>query len=117
MSTRPRRNHAPAFKAKVALAALRAEGTLAELAKRFDVHPGQITAWKDQLLANAAAPGISRFAGYYTPRSLSAWDLALMRRIDAVHLDSPSPARGCSGTCSTDLAPSLGAEKRNHFRE
>ena len=55
MSRRPRRNHAPAFKAKVALAAVKGEGTLAELAKRFDVHPAQVTAWKDQLVAGATA--------------------------------------------------------------
>jgi transposase-like protein len=43
MSRRPRRNHTPAFKAKVALAAVRGDRTLAQLAEQFDVHPNQIT--------------------------------------------------------------------------
>jgi len=42
MSRRPRRNHGPAFKAKVALAAWRGEKTLAELAQQYDVHPNLI---------------------------------------------------------------------------
>lgn len=42
MSKRPRRNHSPAFKAKVALAAMKGENTLAELAQQFDVHPNLI---------------------------------------------------------------------------
>jgi transposase len=54
MSKRPRRNHVPAFKAKVALAAIKGEKTLAELAQQFDVHPNQITQWKAQLLEGAA---------------------------------------------------------------
>ena len=53
MSKRPRRNHSPAFKAKVALAAVKGEKTLAELAQQFDVHPNQITTWKAQLLEGA----------------------------------------------------------------
>ena len=54
MSRRPRRNHSPAFKAKVALAAIKAEKTLAELAAQFDVHPNQITSWRSQFLEGAA---------------------------------------------------------------
>src|ERR1700730_13822009 len=54
MTKRTQRNHAPAFKAKVALAAVKGEKTLAELAQQFDVHPNQITQWKGQLLEGAA---------------------------------------------------------------
>jgi transposase len=54
MTKRTRRNHAPAFKAKVALAAVKGEKTLAELAQQFDVPPNQITQWKGQLLEGAA---------------------------------------------------------------
>ncbi|RKE39411.1 transposase [Paraburkholderia sp. BL23I1N1] len=49
MTKRNRRTHSPAFKAKVALAALKGDKTLAELAQQFDVHPNQITDWKKQL--------------------------------------------------------------------
>ena len=54
MGKRPRRNHSPAFKAKVALAAVKGEKTLTELAQQFDVHPNQVTQWKTQLLVRAA---------------------------------------------------------------
>ena len=55
MSRRPRRNHSPAFKSKVALAAVKGEQTITELAQRFDVHPNQITQWKNQLLEQLPA--------------------------------------------------------------
>jgi transposase len=50
---RSRRNHTPAFKAKVALAAIKGDQTVAELAKRFDVHPNSIVQWKTDLLDRA----------------------------------------------------------------
>ncbi|MCA1696695.1 MAG: IS3 family transposase [Actinobacteria bacterium] len=153
MSRRPRRNHTPAFKAKVALAAIKGEKTLADLAQQFDVHPNQITQWKAQLqdgaagvfgsetrtdaaamridlktlhakigeltlendfLGRRARQGgfaerkamidrahplpltrqaqllrISRGSVYSVPRSVSAADLAIMRRMDEVHLEYP----------------------------
>ena len=54
MSRRTRRNHSPAFKAKVAIAAIKGEKTLAELVQLHDVHSTQITSWKAQLVEGAA---------------------------------------------------------------
>jgi len=56
MSKRPRRNLSPAFKAKVALAAVKGEQTLAELAQQYDVHPNLINQWQ-HLLPAAACVG------------------------------------------------------------
>ncbi len=53
MAKRPRRNHGAAFKAKVALEAIRGDKTLVELSERFQVHPNQIAEWKKQLLEKA----------------------------------------------------------------
>src|SRR6202165_5177982 len=120
MSRRPRRNHTPAFKAKVALAAIKGDRTLAQLAEQFDVHPNQITSWKAQLEDGAGdvfGPGggngaaqrkamidrepdlsitrqakvlsVSRSSVYYLPRPVSEADLAIMRRIDRLHLEHP----------------------------
>ncbi len=55
MTRRVRRNHSPALKAKVALAAIKGERTLADLAQQFDVHADQITQWRSQLLGGGAA--------------------------------------------------------------
>ena len=55
MSRRPRRKHSPSFKLKVALAAIKGEQTVAELAQRFDVYPNQITQWKTLVLERATA--------------------------------------------------------------
>ncbi len=153
MSRRTRRNHSPTFKAKVALAAIKGEKTLAELAQLHDVHTTQIASWKAQLLEGigrrvqlrfagatserecrpedaacedrrvdvgerffvccarqggfaerkamidrghrlalsrqAELLGISRGSLYYDPCPVSVADLAVMRRIDELHLDYP----------------------------
>ena len=58
MNRRARRNHSPAFKAKVALAAIKGDRTLAQLAEQFDVHPNQITS-RGKRNSRAALPMFS----------------------------------------------------------
>ena len=58
-----RRNHAPAFKARVALEAAREESTVTELSRKYGVHANQVRSWKEQLLAGAEelfASGVER---------------------------------------------------------
>jgi transposase-like protein len=59
MTRRKRRNHSTTFKAQLALAAMKGDRTLAELAQQSDIHPKQITDWKTQLLERAA-PSVQR---------------------------------------------------------
>jgi len=91
MSRRPRRTHSPAFKAKVALAAVRGDKTLAELAQLFDLHPNQITDWKQQLLSRA----IDVFGGESTPAE-PAIDLKVLHaKIGQLALENdPRSGRG-----------------------
>ncbi|MGH7261670.1 MAG: transposase [Nitrospiraceae bacterium] len=51
---KPRRNHSAAFKARVALEAIRGDKTIAEIATHHEVHPNQVTSWKTQALENLA---------------------------------------------------------------
>ena len=100
MTRRTRRNHSPAFKAKVALAAIKGEKTLAELAQQYDVHPNQITAWKAQLLEGAAGVVRLRFA---RPRTAPAVDLkTLHAKIGELTLENDflSGALGKAGLLS-----------------
>ncbi len=99
MTKRTRRNHAPAFKAKVALAALKGEKTLAELAQIYDVHPNQITTWKAQLAKGAAG----LFGGAPASEALPTVDLkSLHAKIGERTLENDflSGARGFAGLLS-----------------
>ena len=67
MPRRPRRNHSPQFKAKVALEAVQGDLTVAELAIKHDVHANQITQWKNQLVSRAS----EAFDGGWSGRAAS----------------------------------------------
>ena len=78
---RPRRNphHSPAFKARVALEALKGVQTLAQLAAQHDVHANQITSWKSPLLENAAT---IFGADWGRPRRIATRSESCMRRLE-----------------------------------
>jgi transposase-like protein len=101
MTRRTRRNHTPAFNPresgeKVALAALKGEKTLAELAQLFDVHPNQITDWKGRLLEGAA--------GVFGADTASAAPAAPTVDVKTLHAkigeltleNDPRSSRGCT---------------------
>jgi transposase len=99
MTKRSRRTHSAAVKAKVALAAVRGERTLAELAQQFDVHPNQITEWKRQLQERAA----DVFGAASQPASEPPLDLkALHAKIGQLALENDflSSALGKAGLLS-----------------
>ena len=73
MTRRPRRNHSAAFKAKVAIAAIKGERTVAQIAEHFDVHPNQVTTWKTQL--EGAAAGVFDGGGGSTSPAAPAVDV------------------------------------------
>ena len=96
MTRRSRRTHSPAFKAKVALAALKGEKTASELAQIFDVDVNQITTWNSQLLEGAAGIfGSGPTEGGYAP----AVDLKVLHaKIGELTLENDFLAREETGS-------------------
>src|SRR5207253_9887237 len=82
-----RKKHGAAFKAKVALAAVRGDRTVAELASAFGVHPNQIYNWKKQLLDGAASVFEGSVAAVKGPASEAQLDL-LYRQIGQLKVEN-----------------------------
>lgn len=84
MSRRPRRNHSAAFKAKVALEAVKGDKTVAEIAQKHDVHPNQVTEWRRQLLDRA----VDVFGGTSAPAEPTVDLKALHAKIGQLTLEN-----------------------------
>ncbi len=103
MSKRSRRNHSPAFKAKVALEALKGQHTVIEIAERFNVHPTQVTQWKAQLLERAmeAFGGNAEKTAQPDIKELHAKiGQQALRRMDELHLEHPFAGSRMLRVCS-----------------
>lgn len=90
--TKIRTKHTPAFKAKVALAALREDDTIQGLAKRYGVHANQIYTWKRQFLTNAERAFMSE--GDVTPEPDSGREDDLLKKIGELTIERDFLAKG-----------------------
>ncbi len=86
MARKSRRNHTPAFKARVELEALREEKTVAELAKKYEVHPTQINEWKRQLVS-ASSEAFERGAVSSSPEPADLKELHAKIGQQALEID------------------------------
>ena len=84
-----RRKHSPAFKAKVALAAIKEEGTVAEIARRYKVHANRVYKWKAQLLENLSQLFETEVSGDASER-----EAELLRKIGELTVERDFLSRG-----------------------
>src|SRR5262245_60224775 len=109
MKRRPRRNHSAAFKAKVAIAAIKGDQTIAEIAEQYDVHTNQVTTWKAQLEGGAAD-----VFGNGSGAARRNHTLTQVKRISSCHACWPPPP-ACS--VNHDLGPAGNPPRDSLSRE
>ncbi|MDM0117999.1 transposase [Variovorax sp. J22R133] len=91
MKKRPRRNHSPVFKAKVAIEALADGKTIDEMTLKHDVHPNQVTEWRRQLIERAALAGLEELKESNRSQSTQLRPMRVKRPEPALTADDGSP--------------------------